>query len=136
MTERELKEARDAATAYAREHVQELAEELLEWSDSTLLRNGRMRELARILQSLDGAHSLTLARSFAERAVLEQAGRRTTPDREAIIEECRQAALQRSAMLPNDNDFWRGYANGRVDAAGDIARLKTAPNGEKGDSHV
>ena len=61
----------------------------------------------------------------------EQAGRRTTPDREAIIEECRQAALQRSAMLPNDNDFWRGYANGRVDAAGDIARLKTAPNGEK-----
>ena len=60
-----------------------------------------------------------------------QAGRRTTPDREAIIEECRQAALQRSAMLPNDNDFWRGYANGRVDAAGDIARLKTAPNGEK-----
>jgi hypothetical protein len=92
MDERELKAVRDAATAYAREHARELATELLEWSDTALLRDGRVRELAQMLQVLDAAHALTLARSFAERAALELAARRTTPDREAIIEECAEIA--------------------------------------------
>ncbi|WP_157661653.1 hypothetical protein [Burkholderia ubonensis] len=116
MDEREIKAARNKATAYAREHAQELAVELLEWSDTALLRNGRVRELAQILKTLDAHHSLTLARSFAERAALEQAARRTTPDRDAIIEEC--AALA-------DTMAGRGYPSNVIGR--DIRALKTTP---------
>ncbi|MGT3784159.1 hypothetical protein ACVTE8_16530, partial [Staphylococcus aureus] len=85
MDEHSLTAARDAATAYAREHARELATELLEWSDTTLLRDGRVRELARMLQVLDAAHALKLARSFAERAALELAAGRTVADKEAWV---------------------------------------------------
>jgi hypothetical protein len=61
------------------------------------------------------------------------AARRTTPDREAIIEECRQVALQRSVKLPHDDDLTRGYANGRIGAAADIARLKTSSTSDQGE---
>ncbi|KVP11996.1 hypothetical protein WJ85_17355 [Burkholderia ubonensis] len=55
-----------------------------------------------------------------------QAARRTTPDREALVEECAKVAEQRSLMLPSDSDMTRGYANGRLGAASDIRALKTA----------
>ncbi|MDN7814857.1 hypothetical protein [Burkholderia vietnamiensis] len=83
MDEREIKAAREDAVKFAREHAQELAVELLEWSETSVLRRGRVRELAKNLEALDRHHSLKLAQSFAEHAALELAARRTTPDREA-----------------------------------------------------
>jgi hypothetical protein len=69
----ELKEIRIQAETFAREHVVECAVELLEWSNTSLLRDGRVRELAKMLQQLDEHHSLTLAERFATRAALERA---------------------------------------------------------------
>lgn len=132
MDEHGLTAARDAATAYAREHARELAAELLEWSDTTLLCDGRVRELARMLQVLDAAHALTLARSFAERAALELAARRTTPDREAI----RDAAFEQCAQLV-DRMAKQKHDRGADDAlvrsiAARIRALKTATTSDKG----
>ena len=136
MDERELKEARDMATAYAREHARELAAELLEWSDTALLCDGRVRELARMLQVLDAAHALTLARSFAERAALELAARRTTPDREAIIAAARNVvrdALDDVVVHPCDvhNDDVKATRLAEPMLALYLA-LKTAPTSDKG----
>lgn len=83
MDERDLNTARDYAIAYARANACDLAIELLEWQETTVLRDGKVRELANALKALDAKHSLVLARSFAERAALELAARCTTPDREA-----------------------------------------------------
>lgn len=69
----ELKAIRIQAETFAREHVVECATELLEWSNTGLLRDGRVRELAKTLEQLDQHHSLTLAERFATRAALEHA---------------------------------------------------------------
>lgn len=112
MDEHGLTADRDAATAYAREHARELATELLEWSDTTLLRDGRVRELARMLQVLDAAHALTLARSFAEHAALELAARRTTPDREAWISASERIPLPgTSEVLAWNSEGWCAVVN-------------------------
>ncbi|MEB2554094.1 hypothetical protein [Burkholderia cenocepacia] len=128
MDEHGLTAARDAATAYAREHARELATELMEWSDTTLLRDGRVRELARMLQVLDAAHALTLARSFAERAALELTAGRAAADREAIIEECAKVMDDRAAEI-EANDNLTSMTMGRIyrAEAERIRALKTAP---------
>lgn len=52
---------------------------------------------------------------------------------EAVAAEtrrCIEVAFERSAQVPNQNDFYRGYAEGRVGAATDIRKsrpLMTAP---------
>jgi len=45
--------------------------------------------------------------------------------RAAVIEECAKVAEQKSARLPHQDDFTRGYACGRSGAAADIRALKT-----------
>lgn len=105
MDEREIKAAREEAVKFAREHAKELAVELLEWSETSVLRHGRVRELAKNLEALDRHHSLKLAQSFAEHAALELAARRTTPDREAIIEECAKVCDDRIMGDQSEGDF-------------------------------
>ncbi|WP_321944663.1 hypothetical protein [Burkholderia cenocepacia] len=133
MDEHRLTAARDAATAYAREHARELATELLEWSDTTLLRDGRVRELARMLQVLDAAHALKLARSFAERAALELAARCTTPDREC---EWKCDDVDNGTWESCCGEIWTFTDGGPVENGMLFchrcgSKLKTAPNGEK-----
>lgn len=51
---------------------------------------------------------------------------RRTPlsaERARVIEECARVAGEKSAMLPHQNDFVRGYANGRADAAAALRAL-------------
>ena len=67
----ELVKIRQTAMNFAHVHHVELAVEILEWQDKALLRNGKVRELAEILRSLDPHHSLKLAESFAARAIME-----------------------------------------------------------------
>jgi len=41
-----------------------------------------------------------------------------------IREDCAEIAGQKSAMMPHDSDFTRGYASGRVAARADIAAIR------------
>jgi hypothetical protein len=67
-----MKEIMDAANAFAREHLPEAAAELVEWSATSILRDGRVRELSRMLARVDESHSLTLAENLIVRAALER----------------------------------------------------------------
>jgi len=50
--------------------------------------------------------------------------------REEVIEECANKAAEKSAILPNQHDFHRGYACGRGDAAIAIRALKSTGAGD------
>jgi hypothetical protein len=103
----EPKQIRIQAETFAREHVVECAAELLEWSNTGLLRDGRVRELARTLQQLDEHHPLTLAERFVTRAALERAVQpaQTVLDETGVIDRLahhiadkRNTAFSRSTM--------------------------------------
>ncbi|MEI2416149.1 hypothetical protein V8Z80_08185 [Orrella sp. JC864] len=64
-----------AAKAFAQRHYVELAAEELEWQDTALLRNGRMRELAEMLKPIAGHDPLVLAKNLTHRAALEAVAR-------------------------------------------------------------
>lgn len=72
MKEQELRDALDEAKRFAREHLAECAGELIEWSDTARLRDGRVRELARLLTKINQTDSLTLAENCVKRASIEQ----------------------------------------------------------------
>lgn len=59
-----------AMQAFAREHLRECAEELLEWSDTGRLRDGRVRELARMCW-WGQEHYLQVAENTIKCAALE-----------------------------------------------------------------
>jgi hypothetical protein len=65
-----LAAARRAAKAFAERHLSTLAAEIIEWQDTAVLRDGKMRELGSICSALDDDHSLQLAESFVSRAAL------------------------------------------------------------------
>ncbi|MCA8045531.1 hypothetical protein [Burkholderia arboris] len=72
-------------------------------------------------------HVFTLRR-WAQAA--EQAGRRTTPDREAVIEECAKVCDDIAENMEKEPAAQYG-----ADLCAErIRELKTATNGEKGDS--
>ncbi|WP_175785137.1 hypothetical protein [Burkholderia ambifaria] len=68
---------------------------------------------------------------------LADASRRTTPDREAIIEECAKVMDDRAAEIEANGNL-TSMTMGRIyrAEAESIRALKTAPNEEKGGSHV
>lgn len=63
-------EVRNKARAFADGCAKTLAAELIEWQDTGLLRDGKMRELAAIWASVDASNAMSLAQSTATRAAL------------------------------------------------------------------
>lgn len=70
---KDLKELREQAKRFAARHVAHLAEEIIEWQDTGLLRNGKLRDLASLILPMGHEHSLQMAENFAKRAALEAA---------------------------------------------------------------
>ncbi len=69
-----IKATRDKARRFAAEHLRECAEELREWQDTAILRDGRVRELAKICaRFIENHDSLRVAESFINRAALDRA---------------------------------------------------------------
>lgn len=68
----DLAAQRAAAIKFATEHVREMAAELLEWQDTSILRDGKVRELAKMCAFAD-YHALKVAEHFVHRAALEVA---------------------------------------------------------------
>lgn len=66
-----LRAIADEAEKFALQHIVVISEEVLEWRNTSLLRNGRVRELARILGPLADSYALSVAESYAQRAAFE-----------------------------------------------------------------
>lgn len=63
---------RDESEKFAADHLRECAEELLEWSDTAILRDGKVRELAQLCAVWAGHHdALAIAESLIKRAALQ-----------------------------------------------------------------
>lgn len=66
------KEVMAQAEAFVRENLSECAAELIEWIDTAVLRDGKVREAARILQPVLHHDAIKVAERIVERAALEQ----------------------------------------------------------------
>lgn len=53
---------------FATQHLVECAQEILEWSKTGILCDGRVRELARMWDEVETHNALRIAQSFTERA--------------------------------------------------------------------
>lgn len=75
----ELKQLREECKAFAAKHLAECAAELIEWQDTAILREGKVRELSALCQGfIDNHDSLRVAESMVTRAALD-AARRAEP---------------------------------------------------------
>lgn len=63
----ELRLAKD----WAEDHAVELAQEMMEWQDTAILRDGKLRDLARQLTFAPAHDRLNIAEHVATRACLE-----------------------------------------------------------------
>lgn len=66
-----IRATRNEALAFATEHAKALAAELIQWQDTALLPDGKLRELAAIWAKADESNSMSLAESMATRAALD-----------------------------------------------------------------
>lgn len=66
-----LRAIADQAEKFVKQHIVEISGEMVEWRNTSLLRNGRVRELSRILTPLAGTYALGVAESYAQRAAYE-----------------------------------------------------------------
>jgi hypothetical protein len=68
----EILTKKEQAKAFAVQHAAELAQETLDWHDSGLLRDGHLRELAKLLDyAADESMSLGLAEGLVDRMIKE-----------------------------------------------------------------
>lgn len=67
----QLREIVGQAEKFAKQHIVEISGEMLEWRDTSFLRNGRVRELSRMLMPMAGSYALGVAESYAQRAAFE-----------------------------------------------------------------
>jgi hypothetical protein len=72
----DLKKIREAARQFAADNIAECAVEILEWHDTAILRDGKVRELAYMLRPLfNDADNLRGAESFINVEALKFAAR-------------------------------------------------------------
>lgn len=68
----DLKTIRQQCKDYAKTHLKECSAELIEWQDTAILRDGRVRELAAMCNEFISNHDgLRMAESFINRAAVE-----------------------------------------------------------------
>lgn len=71
MPELNLKNEKAKCEAFATEHLAVCADELLEWRETAILKDGKVRELAQMVSEWAGTRdSLSLAERFVEVAAL------------------------------------------------------------------
>lgn len=61
----------DDAKQFAKDNLKECCKELVEWGGSTVLVNGKVRELARMLNPINGGRSLAIAESIIKTVAFE-----------------------------------------------------------------
>jgi hypothetical protein len=85
-----LTDEREICCRFAETHVAELADEAIEWQDSSVLRDGKLRELAKMCAPWTGSqYALSVAQNFATRAawqLAKQAEKAQPPTPTALLE--------------------------------------------------
>jgi hypothetical protein len=71
MSTNSITSTKDEAKAFAVVHAKELAAELIQWQDTGLLIDGRLRELSTIWAKSDESNALSQAEHTATRAALD-----------------------------------------------------------------
>lgn len=66
----DLHAVRAQCEAFAAQHVATLAAELIEWQDTAILREGKLRELAAMSRPFSSTHDLQVAEMMTNRAAL------------------------------------------------------------------
>jgi hypothetical protein len=100
--------ARDAARAFAAEHVAELARDINDWQDTGLLPDRKLRDLADICKAMDERHSMSLAEHYANRACRDAAALASAPaatQGEAVAWEYRNLYGKRFLSLDDPNKW-------------------------------
>lgn len=65
-------EVANKAVKFAEEHIVEMCREMVAWRSTSILRDGRVRELARMLEPLGGDHyALSIAESYVTNAAFK-----------------------------------------------------------------
>jgi len=68
----DLKTIRDQCKKFAKSNLQECCAELIEWQDTAILRDGKVRELTALCSTFIANHDgLRVAESFVNRAAIE-----------------------------------------------------------------
>lgn len=68
----DLNKLRSDSVSFAQRHLVECAKELVEWRETSLLCNGRVRELGRMCSEFVGKdHGLKMAESLVKNAALD-----------------------------------------------------------------
>lgn len=62
----------DQVRAFAREHVVEIAREIYQWNASSMLVDGRLRQMAEMLSPVEVHNRLSLAETMAKEEILKQ----------------------------------------------------------------
>ena len=62
---------RDETRAFAKANVKTLDADLIEWQDTGLLVDGKLRELAAIWAKIDNSNAMSLAENTATRAAFD-----------------------------------------------------------------
>ncbi len=71
MSQAALIATRNEARSFAASFAKVLADELIQWQDTGLLPDGKLRELAAIWARADESNAMSLAESTATRAALD-----------------------------------------------------------------
>ncbi len=71
LTSEELHAIAQQAEDFSKKHIVEISNEMVQWRNTSLLGEGRVRELERILTPLAGSYALGVTESYAQRAAYE-----------------------------------------------------------------
>ena len=115
---------RTAARSFAAQHVAELARELNAWSDTALLPEGRLTELAAFLAPVDLQRDMALAEQYANRAIRDAVAAGPVERAAPAIDGLQRAGAWLYVLNANGANHWAAQVQpGRTD---DDARVTDA----------
>lgn len=115
---------RTAARSFAARHAAELARELNAWSDTALLPEGRLAELAAILAPVDLQRDMALAEQYANRAIRDAVAAGPVESPAPAIEGLQRAGSTLCVLNADGVNRWSAQVQpGRTD---DDARVADA----------
>lgn len=100
-TNDKLREARTAAEEFAKGNASECAAEIINWQDTAILKDGKVRNLAVLCAKyVGGDHALQAAESLIHRACMERAALASKPEPPLMQKSFDELVAERRASKP------------------------------------